>query len=214
MREPGGRSNRVVTSLLLLFVVSQAPAGEASRVFGCDGPFSPSLTEQRLIETYGAANVRAGEVYVGEGFSEPGATVFPDSPLDRIEIVWSDGEKRAKPRFVRVRSTSTRWKTADLITIGSDLKSIERINGRPFRLFGFGWDYSGSVSSWAGGRLERGETAGCRMRVALLPPGGAEGWPAIWQQVLGDREFSSGHPAMQQINPRVYQLVLGFSKQD
>ena len=202
-----------MTTLLLLFVVSQAAAAEASRVFGCDGPFTPTLTEQRLVEIYGAANVRAGEVYVGEGFSEPGATVFPDSPLDRIEVVWSDGEKRAKPRFVRVKSTGSRWKTADLITIGSDLKSIERINERPFRLFGFGWDYSGSVSSWAGGRLEKGDSAGCRVRVALRPPG--EGaWPAIWEQVVGDREFSSGHPAMQQLNPRVYQLVLGFSRQD
>ena len=201
----------MLVSLMIALIVGQ---NAASRTFGCAGPFTPELTEQRLIEIYGAVNVRAGEVYVGEGFSEPGAVVFPDSPLDRIEIVWTDGEKRAKPRFVRVKSPSSRWKTADLITIGSDLKSIEQINGRPFRLFGFGWDYSGSVSSWAGGRLERRETAGCRIRVALQPPGGAEGWPAVWEQVVGDREFSSGHPVMQQLNPRVYQLVLGFSRQD
>jgi hypothetical protein len=201
-----------MTTLLLLVMVSQAPAAATSRVFGCQGPFTPDLTEQRLIEIYGAANVRTGDVYVGEGFSEPGAVVFPDSSSDRIEIVWSNGEKRAMPRFVRVNSKSSNWKTTDLITIGSDLKSIERINGRPFRLFGFGWDYSGSVASWAGGRLEREETAGCRVRMAMRPPGGAEGWPAVWQQVLGDREFSSGHPAMKQLNPQVYQLVLGFSR--
>ena len=202
----------MLVSLMIALIVGQEAA--ASRTFGCAGPFTPELTEQRLIEIYGAANVRAGEVYVGEGFSEPGATVFPESPRDRIEIVWSDGEKRAKPRFVRMNSKSSRWKTKDLITIGSDLKSIERINGRPFRLFGFGWDHSGTVASWAGGRLEGAETAGCRMRVTLLPPGGAEGWPAIWQQVVGDREFSSGHPAMQQLNPRVHQLLLGFSRHD
>ena len=202
-----------MTTLLVLVMLGQTLAAEQSRVFGCNGPFTPDLTEQRLIEIYGAANVRAGDVYVGEGFSEPGAVVFPDSPPDRIEVVWSDGEKRAMPRFVRVRSKSTRWKTADLITIGSDLKSIERINRRPFRLRGFGWDYSGSVTSWAGGRLEREETAGCRIRVALQPGGEGE-WPSIWQQVLGDREFSSGHPAMQQLNPQVYELVLGFSRHD
>ena len=200
-----------MTTLLLLFIVSQAPDGATSRVFGCQGPFTSDATERRLIEVYGAVNVRAGHVDVGEGFSEPGAIVFPDSPVDRIEIVWSDGVKRARPRFVRVKSTSSNWKTTDLITIGSDLKSIERINGGPFRLFGFGWDYSGSVSSWARGRLERGETTGCRIRVALRPPGEGE-WPAVWQQVIGDREFSSGHPAMQQLNPRVYQLLLTFPK--
>lgn len=201
----------MLVSLMIALIVGQEAA--ASRTFGCAGPFTPELTEERLIEIYGAANVRAGEVYVGEGFSEPGATVFPDSPRDRIEIVWSDGEKRARPRFVRVKSNDSRWRTADLITIGSDLKSIERVNGRPFRLFGFGWDNSGSVASWAGGRLERGETAGCRIRMALQPPG-EDAWPAIWQQVVGAREFSSGHPAMQQLNPRVHQLVLGFSSQE
>ena len=200
-------------TLLLLFMVSQVPAAAATRVFGCNGPFTPDLTEQRLVETYGAANVRAGDVYVGEGFSEPGAVVFPDSPADRIEIVWRDGEKRARPRFVRVNSQGSRWKTTDQIGMGSDLKSIEQINGRPFRLFGFGWDHSGSVASWAGGRLEGAETAGCLIRVALRPPGDGN-WPAAWQQVVGDREFSSGHPAMQQLNPRVYMLLLGFPRQD
>jgi hypothetical protein len=201
-----------VTTLLLLVMVSQAAAAPATREFGCHGPFTHDLTEQRLIEIYGAANVRAGEMYVGEGFSEPGAVVFPDSPSDRIEVVWSDEKERAFPRFVRVQHKGTRWRTIDGISIESDLKTIERVNGRPFRLRGFGWDYSGTVSSWSGGRLERGETAGCRMRVALLPPGGAEGWPAVWQQVIGDRAFSSGHPAMQQLNPRVHRLFLTFPK--
>ena len=182
-----------------------------SRVFGCGGPFTAELTERRLIEIYGAANVRAGEVYVGEGFSEPGTVIFPESPADKVEVVWSDEKARAKPRFVRVKEPRSQWRTADGIGIGSDLKSIERINGRPFRLRGFGWDYSGGVSTWSGGKIESHESTGCVLRPRLMPEG--ENWPPVWQQVVGSREFSSGHPAMQELNPRVRQLLLGFDQQ-
>lgn len=199
----------LVALVLALMLGQETPA--PSRVFGCGGPFTADLTEQRLIEIYGAANVRPGDVYVGEGFSEPGAVVFPDSPSDRIEVVWSDEKQRARPRFVRVKEKNSQWRTADGISVGSELKSIERINGRPFRLSGFGWDGSGTVMSWTGGHLERRETAACRLRVALTPSG-EEGPSPVSRQVIGAREFSSGHPAMQQLNPRVYQLVLMFDQ--
>ena len=89
-------------TLVALLVVLQGVSVSNSRLFGCEGPFAGDLTEQRLIDVFGAANVRPDEIYVGEGFTESGAIVFPDSPAERIEIVWADADKRASPRFVRV----------------------------------------------------------------------------------------------------------------
>ena len=198
---------------LIALLLAQDATIVASRMFGCSGRFTADLTEQRLIEIYGTQNVRPGDIYVGEGFTEPGATVFPDSAADRIEVVWSDGKKRAAPRFVRVKEKFTRWRTVDGVSIGTDLKTIERINRRPFRLRGFGWDNSGALSSWSGGRLDQQDTPGCRVSLRALPPG--EGpWPGVWEQVVGTAEFSSGHPAMQQLNPRVTELFLVFPKKD
>jgi hypothetical protein len=200
----------LIPVVFVLLLVQDTTA--SSRMFGCAGPLTADLTEQRLVEVYGATNVRSGDVDVGEGFSEPGATIFPDSPSDRVEVVWSDGTARARPRFVRITEKKTAWQTIDGMTVGSDLKTIERINRRPFRLRGFGWDYSGTVTSWSGGHLERRDTPRCLVRLRLMPEG--DNWPDIWQQVVGTAEFSSGHPAMQQLNPRVTHLLLTFPGKD
>jgi len=32
-----------------------------------------------------------------------------------------------------------------------------------------------------------------------------------YQAILGDRYFSSGHPAMQKLNPRVYEMIVFFA---
>lgn len=199
-----------MTLLIALWLNLQASSSASSRVLGCHGPFTADLTEARLVEIFGAANVRTGDVYVGEGFSEPGAVVFPDSAEDRVEVVWGDGATRSRPRFVRVNNERSRWKLAGGIAIATDLKTIERLNGRPFRLLGFSWDYSGTVMSWAGGFLEREGTPTCRTGARLRPS--AEQRDPIIRQVIGERRFSSGHPAMQQLNPRVYDLWLSFDR--
>ena len=195
-----------MTTLLLLFVLGQGRPAADSRVFGCHAPFTSELTEERLVEIFGARNVQAGEFEFAEGLNEPGAVVFPDAPEDKIQVFWRDGAARSNPRVVRVRGERTRWRTADGITIETDLKTVERFNGKPFRLLGFGWDYSGTVMSWASGRLASNDAGTCRVRMRLTPPS----WSREVRQVIGEREFSSGHPAMQALNPRVYELLLSF----
>ena len=203
----------MLVALVLALMLGQETAA-SSRVFGCGGPFTADLTEQRLIEIYGAANVRAGDVYVGEGNYESGTIVFPDSPKGRIEVLWQDSAKRMLPAAIGVRRDATDWRTVTGITIGTDLKTIERANGRPFRLLGFDWDYQGTVMSWSAGRLSKQDGGACRVRMRLRPTG--DEWSAISRaiarQVSGMAEFSSGHPAMQQINPRVYELWLAFAE--
>ena len=196
-------------ALLLVLALSSQESGFAtSRVLGCADPFTPELTERRLIEIYGAANVRAGDVYVGEGNYDSGTIVFPDSQEERIEVLWHDPKMRVNPAAIRFGRGATHWRSATDITIGTDLKTIERLNGRPFRLLGLAWDYQGTVMSWRGGRLSKQDGRGCRVRMRFRP--GGDEWPAIATQVSGEREFSSGHPAMQQLNPRVYELWLSF----
>ena len=198
-----------MTPLLLLLLASQTGSVAESRVFGCEGPFTADLTEAKLVSIYGAANVRSGDVHFAEGLSEPGAVVFPDAPEDRIEVFWRDAATRTNPRVIRVTGRQSRWRTRDGITIGSDLKAIERTNRRPFRLLGFGWDYGGTVMSWGAGQLALLDATPCRVRIRLTPPEGL-----AFKELIGERQFSSGHPAMQKLNPRVYELLLLFDPGD
>jgi hypothetical protein len=64
--------------------------------------------------------------------------------------------------------------------------------------------------SWSGGVLEKLSSEPCELR-ARLSPGDISGEVALhkWsRQVGGERQFSSGHPAMQALNPAVYELFI------
>jgi len=77
---------------------------------------------------------------------------------------------------------------------------------RPFVLAGFGWDYAGVITDWKGGALDS-TLAGIKL---YLDPGSAQHESATYSQVLGDRDYSSDLPAMQQLNPKVAQIFVDF----
>lgn len=175
------------------------------------GAITPDASESELRRIYGRRNVRSTRVSIGEGEYEPGTVVYPNDPLRMIEIIWKDAGRRRYPQRIQLTGERSVWTTRHGISLGTSLKELERINGRPFVLTGFGWDYEGTVVSWGGGRLERefergGRTVLLRLgdqtdkRVAVEDAG----------SVAGDRDFPSNNRAMQQINPKVYQLIIEF----
>jgi hypothetical protein len=99
----------------------------------------------------------------------------------------------------------------DGIRIGTTLKALERLNGRPFQLAGFDFDYSGTVTSWLGGRLETIGGPACDIKVRLqpvLPKSPSREQLAAGEATEGDRDFKSSDPNMQFLNPRVYEVLL------
>ena len=129
---------------------------QQSRLLECTSTFVKEASAESLAKRFGAANVRSGEVYVGEGSYESGTVVFADSVEDRVEILWNDSQAQRLPRIVQIRGNKSHWRTASGLTLGIDLLTVERLNRRPFRLLGFEWDYQGTVTSWAGGTIEIG----------------------------------------------------------
>jgi hypothetical protein len=91
---------------------------------------------------------------------------------------------------------------------------LERINGRPFVLTGFSYDYEGTVVSWEGGRLEKqfGKSGRVILRLShnYKPVQGLSAEEL--NSVDGDRYFSSKNRVMQKIDPTVYQIVVEFQK--
>jgi hypothetical protein len=111
------------------------------------------------------------------------------------------------------------WQTAEGISLGSTLREIEHLNGFPFKLTGFAFDYAGTIIDCGRGLLTM---VGCSVAddfkraqqdrlvvIRLRPEVTATGAPE-YRQVQGDRPFSSGHPAMQALNPRVYQMIVSI----
>jgi hypothetical protein len=157
--------------------------------------------------------VRTDSIDLGEGFFTLGTVIFPRDASKRVEIVWKDSVAQRSPQSVRVHLGASVWRTPSGVAVGTTLRELERINGGPFRLFGLAFDGSGVVFSWAG-RLATPADAPCRFGAAVSDvDASSDSLKGYYRQVLGDREFSSGHPAFQHLNPRVSEMWLDYRQQ-
>ena len=145
-------------------------------------------------------------IQIGEGETAPGAVLYPNDSLRRVEIIWQDTVNRRRPARVVLRGSRSQWQLGRGISLGTSLQELERLNGRPFTLAGFGWDYAGVIVDWKGGALDTALT-GIKL---YLDPGPAQDESAAYSQVLGDRDYSSSLPAMQQLSPKLGQIFVDF----
>lgn len=205
-----GRTALLLAALLAgaapLPVSAQAPQLPP---LACSGPFAKDSDAARLVSVFGAANVRHGDVTVAEGATEPGTILFPDDAARRLEILWHDAEARKRPSLVRAGEGS-KWRTPvprGVLSVGLPLTDVEAINGRPFTLYGFEWDYGGYVSDWKGGGLAPGRD-GCVIGVRFGPDSNAPDTALI--KVAGDRQMSSALPAMRAVRPSVQQISIAW----
>jgi len=167
------------------------------------GPITATTTEEELIALLGAEHVERAEIHLTEDFSSAGIIGYPDDPERRFEVAWGDpGEGHG--RRVYLRGTASRWHTAEGITLGTTLRQLETLNGGwPFRLMGFEWDQAGTIVSWGRGTLAHLGS----VWISLEHRFDGNPDPAYFQ-LSGAREFSSGHPAMQRLNPTVAAIVV------
>lgn len=172
------------------------------------GPITRTTTLAELQRIYGSASVRAEAIDVGEGETAPGATIFPEDSLRRVQVAFVDSAGSA-PRFIAIRGDSSLWHTDHGVTLGTRLGRLGALNGRPFVLLGFAWDYEGTVVSWNGGTLTADSGAG-RFIVRLRPTRTGPGADSLTRDVLGDREYASDRPAMVGLDPAVYELLTIF----
>ena len=204
---------RLGTSLIwficMLILTGCKPASEGA-------PRQPDSPQHNSKQTSSAASIdsapaewriQRGRVGpVGEGETAPGTILYPRDSLRRAEIIWRDTVTRREPARIVLRGSRSEWQVNGPISLGTSLKDLERLNGKPFTLAGFGWDYAGVIIDWQGGALDS-TLAGIKL---YLDPGPAQYESPAYSQVLGDRDYSSTLPAMQQLNPRVGQIFVDF----
>jgi hypothetical protein len=172
------------------------------------GALTAETSEADLRQRHGAA-MDTARISIGEGETMPGTVLYPDDSLRRVEIIWRDTVQHQRPARVILRGTQSKWQVNNGVSLGTSLQDLERLNGRPFTLAGFGWDYAGVVTDWKGGTLEK-PLAGVKL---YLDPGPAAYRSVDYSKVLGDRDYSSSLPPMQELNPRVAQIFVDFKGQ-
>jgi hypothetical protein len=207
----------VIATLLAMSVGASPGTPQVPRPdFSCTS-FPPYLSEHDLVDRFGAENVVTAQIEGGgaEGEYNEGTVLFPKDSDARIEIFWKVKEPKQNPSWVRVQGPHSRWRYAG-ITLGTDLLTVEKLNGGPFVLTGFATDSEGALISWRNGRLRAFGSEACRVQIWLSPGKEANDRLGIAKlnqlehQVLGIRDYSSGHPAMQALNPRVYEMMVRY----
>ena len=204
---PAATRRAAVGGCALAAVISATAAAQQPPVVACEGPFGRNATRADVARVFGQDAVDQ-EVDGAEGKKRAATVLHPDDPKRRLEIVWSDATARQRPT-IRITGQSE-WSTANGVRLGMSLAEIARLNGKPFRLYGFEWDYGGRVASWQGGKLARPLAGGCTLSLSLGIDDKTP--PALLDKVSGDTAYSSTNPAMWAINPRVFEITLGFGR--
>ena len=180
-----------------------APAGAPAPDYRltCDGPFSARTSEADLRRMYGAANVRHQMVDGAEGEQVPATVIFENDESRLAEVFWSNDARRSG--FDSIRTGGRRWVTRDNLRVGSPIADVERANGGPFPLSGFGWDYGGAPN-FERGRLGR-NPRGCFIGLGLAPDETANS-----DRALGEDTYQSNSAAVRSQRPRIGQITLSF----
>ena len=189
---------------------SLAPAApqpaDGKNVLQCDGAFARDSSHAKLVQAFGKSSVAFMDVDGAEGDKIKASVIYPDEPRRRVEVLWHDEKARSRPATVRVGYKS-QWRTVRGLRIGSELADVEKINGRPFKLLGFDWDYGGRVADWMGGTLAV-MPGGCDFRLAFNP--WADAPDAARDKVSGDKEFLSTDPNMRASKPTVSEIIISY----
>jgi hypothetical protein len=173
---------------------------------GRAGPLTAESSEAELRQRYGDTAVTTTRIQIGEGETVPGTVLYERDSLRRAEIIWHDTLKLSRPSRVVLRGKHSQWQVGPGISLGTSLQELERLNRRSFTLAGFGWDYGGVVTDWERGALDTA-LAGIKL---YLDPDPSQYESADYAKVLGDRDYSSTTPPMQQLQPRVAQIFVDF----
>jgi hypothetical protein len=177
------------------------PAPDSSLSLTCER--FANISNDALEEAYGAENVVEQTLPGVEGDSYVATIVYPNDPTRRIEIVWRDNATKNAPASVIVDTAGSLWVGANNLSIGDGLADVERANGQPFELWGFGWDYGGWVSDWKAGSFATAN--GCNVRARFMPRSAANA------SAMGDSAFMSDNPAVRAADATVSEFGLMFS---
>lgn len=165
------------------------------------GLIRANTTEAEVEQYYGVDNIKIQEVPIAEGDVREGVLLFPGTK-NELEIVWDIAANFGQPDFIRISQDDTDWKTQEGITVGTTLEALEKINGKPFKFYGFGWDYGGLVTNWNGGKLNN------YLLVALIP----QNFDKLDTTLQGEVELSSDDPKVRELQAKIGSIVITFQQ--
>jgi hypothetical protein len=207
-----------ILALTSAALLGAASAADEPTAITCAGPFGKDSSEEFLKKAFGAENVVYKTVPGPEGTEMNASVVFPNDPARMVTVNWWNEEERSHPSNIGVvmavpddaATPADYFKTEILNTspqgvkIGATIEDVQALNGKPFKISGFEWDYGGFAVNWEGGKLATPEGSDCHLMVRFMAtsdstPEGAMGDVELASDVLAAKprvsEFAIGYPA-------------------
>ena len=175
------------------------PAPQPHTAITCNWPVGPYDSARDVLRRFGR-QARLADIGTGEGETERGVLLFPGDPRRRMEVLFW-GPTRHAPQSVKFAGDGAPWTVAG-IRLGDSLESVSRRNGRAMSMQMFDADYSGTVQSFDGGRLET-VMGVCEPDIVFSPTIGS----GYSNSLSGDGVVKSDHPDMPKA--RAYVSILG-----
>jgi hypothetical protein len=182
------------------------PAPAPANVVACSGVFAKDSTHMKLAIKYDSRNVTFGQVDGPDGSRIPGTILFPNDPRRRLEVLWANEAGRSETSVIAINGKS-QWSAPKGMKLGMPLAALEKANGRPFKVSGFGADGTAGVAGWEEGALGT-MPGGCKVGMRLAADSKA---PKEAREALaGDKEFSSNDASLRALKPTVVEILIGY----
>lgn len=182
----------------------KSPKPVAAETVACEGVFGHQSSEALLIETFGAENVVTGMVPGAEGFESLATTIFPDDPEKIMQVGWWDEADRERLAHVQLSPSQV----GPLgVHLGMTVAEVEALNGAPFLVGGFGWDYGGYANIESGALTDL--PGGCYLSLRFAPTDGYS-TDIDATAILGDVQVPSHEPLLEQLDARVRVISLSY----
>lgn len=149
----------------------------------------------KLKAVYGESNLLDIRECDAECMDSIDVTKLYPGTKNEVTIYWDDTAYHQIIREINCFGDNPDWHSAEGIKMGSGLRDLLAINGKKISFYGFGWDYSGGVVGYNGGKLEN---SFIQYRL-----GYKEG-VKVDQSLYGDTALDSDMPEVQKILDQIY----------
>lgn len=194
--------NRILACLLLLCAFVHADESDPKDntiVLGKRvGLIKPGMSSADIEKAYGKDNLKQQKIPGAEGEEIDGAKLFAETDRE-LEIVWDPDNEKKKIVF-DIRVIGKAWKFENGLKSGMTVEEVEKINGKPFKIAGFEWDYGGYAN------FEGGKLAG---KVSIRFNPSVESIPAY---LSGDKQLSSSDKQLRAAKPVVEEGISVFMR--
>lgn len=164
------------------------------------GIITRESSHESLTRMLGPEEVVKDKLHVGESEWVQGTIIYPNTKNELL-IYWQNEDFKTI-RQIMISKPGGQWQTLSGIHIGQSIKEVTTLNGAPFNLTGFQWDYAGKTLNWQGGKLSP------HLTLAFDYNGDISIYPFL----IGDKVISSDNSSLLKVDPRVRQIIVTITE--